>query len=55
MLRVLGTIKGSQFSKQFSSQVEDIENWVTEIHNAMYPYLVRTLFSTLSDLVDEPS
>jgi len=55
MLRVLGTLRGSQFSKQFSSQVKDIGTWVTEIHSAMYPYLVRTSFPTLNDLVDESS
>jgi hypothetical protein len=41
MLRVLGTIKSSQFSGTFGSQIKDLGNWVTEIHSAMYPYLVR--------------
>ncbi|KAH9965080.1 Six-hairpin glycosidase-like protein [Russula compacta] len=39
MLRVLGTLKSSSFSKDFKSQIKDLGNWVAEIHNAMYPYL----------------
>ena len=41
MLRVLGTLKSSHFSRNFSNQIKDLGNWVTEIHTAMYPYLVR--------------
>jgi len=49
MLRVLGTFKGSQFSKQFKNQIKDVGNWVAEIHSAMYPYLVRPSLSTLNE------
>jgi len=52
---VLGTLQGSQFSKQFRNQVKNIGNWVAEIHKAMYPYLVRTSFCALTVFVDEPS
>jgi len=55
MLRVLGTLKGSQFSENFGSQIDDLGNWVAEIHSAMYPYLVRTSFSTPNVFVDESS
>ena len=43
MLRVLGTLKSSPFSRNFKDQINDLGNWVEEIHNAMYPYLVRHL------------
>jgi hypothetical protein len=41
MLRVLGTLKSSSFSRNFKSQMKDLDNWVSEIHSAMYPHLVR--------------
>lgn len=41
MLRVLGTLQNSAFSRNFSSQISDLGNWVAEIHSAMYPHLVR--------------
>ena len=41
MLRVLGTLKSSSFSRNFKNQIKDLGNWVAEIHTAMYPYLVR--------------
>jgi hypothetical protein len=40
MLRVLGTLNRSSTREAFQSQISDLENWVTEIHRAMYPYLV---------------
>ena len=55
MLRVLGTLRKSQFSENFGSQIEDLGNWVSEIHSAMYPYLVRTYVSTRNVFVDESS
>src|SRR5487761_641411 len=50
MLRILGTHRSSQFSGMFNGQIEDLGNWVAEIHEAMYPYLVRNppLFPALS-------
>jgi len=38
-LRVLGTLKSSQFSGMFTKQIKDLGNWVAEIHGAIYPYL----------------
>ena len=40
MLRVLGTIKNSQYANTLKSQQTDLASWVGEIHAAMYPYLV---------------
>lgn len=40
MLRVLGTIKNSQFAKSMKSEQTDLTNWVKEIHNAMYSHIV---------------
>ncbi|KAF8274465.1 Six-hairpin glycosidase-like protein [Lactarius quietus] len=50
MLRVLGTIKSSPFSKNFKSQINDLGNWIAEIHSAMYPYLQPNgLFKNYAD------
>src|SRR5258707_15839823 len=43
MLRVLGTIKRSVYAQDFHSQINDLGNWVSEIHGGMYPHLVRSL------------
>ena len=40
MLRVLATIKNSQYASLMESQQSDLANWVIEIQNAMYSYLV---------------
>ncbi|KLO09691.1 hypothetical protein SCHPADRAFT_833725 [Schizopora paradoxa] len=39
MLRVLGTIKNSQFAKSMKNEQTDLTNWVKEIHNAMYSHI----------------
>jgi hypothetical protein len=50
MLRVLGTLKSSPFSRNFKNQIEDLGNWVTEIHTAMYPHLqANGLFKNYAD------
>ncbi|KAH9035187.1 glycoside hydrolase family 105 protein [Lactarius pseudohatsudake] len=50
MLRVLGTLKSSSFSRNFSSQIQDLGDWVAEIHSAMYPYLqANGLFKNYAD------
>lgn len=41
MLRVLGTIKNSVYAKDFKNEQKDLINWVLEIQNGMYQYLVR--------------
>ncbi|KAH8977032.1 glycoside hydrolase family 105 protein [Lactarius hatsudake] len=50
MLRVLGTLKSSSFSRNFSSQIQDLGAWVAEIHSAMYPHLqANGLFKNYAD------
>ncbi len=51
MLRVLGTLKQSKFSGNYQSQISDLGNWVADIHNGMYPYLVRALLISLHSFV----
>ncbi|KAG8737056.1 hypothetical protein FRC10_008607 [Ceratobasidium sp. 414] len=41
MLRVLATIQGSQWANPLKGQTRDLENWVIEILDAMWPHLVR--------------
>ncbi|KAG8937365.1 hypothetical protein FRC00_006483 [Tulasnella sp. 408] len=35
MLRVLGTIKNSPYSKQFDDEQGDLKNWIEDVHNGM--------------------
>ncbi|KAH9040722.1 glycoside hydrolase family 105 protein [Lactarius pseudohatsudake] len=50
MLRVLGTLKSSPFSRDFNNQIKDLGNWVAEIHSAMYPHLqANGLFKNYAD------
>ncbi|KAH9013651.1 glycoside hydrolase family 105 protein [Lactarius deliciosus] len=50
MLRVLGTLKSSSFSRNLSSQIQDLGDWVAEIHSAMYPHLqANGLFKNYAD------
>ncbi|KAI9451516.1 Six-hairpin glycosidase [Lactarius psammicola] len=50
MLRVLGTLKSSSFSRNFKGQLKDLGNWVAEIHSAMYPHLqANGLFKNYAD------
>ncbi|KAI9451515.1 Six-hairpin glycosidase-like protein [Lactarius psammicola] len=50
MLRVLGTLKNSYFSRNFKGQIKDLGNWVAEIHSAMYPHLqANGLFKNYAD------
>jgi hypothetical protein len=41
MLRVLGSLKRSVYAQNFENQINDLGSWVSEIHNGMYPHLVR--------------
>ena len=43
MLRVLGTIKNSEYAGDFKSERTDLINWVLEIQDGMYNYLVRSI------------
>lgn len=40
MLRVLGTIQQSPYSKQMKNQQKDLASWIGEIHDGMYDVLV---------------
>ncbi|PCH34530.1 hypothetical protein WOLCODRAFT_133503 [Wolfiporia cocos MD-104 SS10] len=39
MLRVLSTMVHSQYESDMSNEINDLKNWVAEIHNGMYSYL----------------
>lgn len=41
MLRVMATIRGSEWANPMRGQVQNLETWVKDIHDAMWPYLVR--------------
>jgi rhamnogalacturonyl hydrolase YesR len=41
MLRVLGTIQNSRFATSLRDEVSDLGDWVNEIHDGIYPFLVR--------------
>lgn len=41
ILRVLATIRQSEFTDTFQSEQKNLSNWVQEIHTGMYPHLVR--------------
>jgi hypothetical protein len=47
MLRVLGTIKNSQYAHSMKNEQTDLTNWVKEIQGGMYGVLVslRAAFS----------
>ncbi|KAI0776859.1 Six-hairpin glycosidase-like protein [Trametes elegans] len=50
MLRVLGTIQYSSYAEQFESQAGDLTDWVSEIHDAIYPHLrANGLFGNYAD------
>ena len=41
MLRVLGTIQNSQYKNAFKNEIKALKDWVNEIHEGMYNYVVR--------------
>ena len=43
MIRVLGTIQGSQYADSLEQQQIDLVNWVQEILGGMYLHQVRPL------------
>ncbi|KAI0367867.1 hypothetical protein BV20DRAFT_529608 [Pilatotrama ljubarskyi] len=50
MLRVLGTIQNSQYAKNMKKQAKDLTNWVSEIHDGIYPHLrTNGLFGNYAD------
>ena len=48
MLRVLATIRGSDFAGSLRQQTADLENWIKGIHDAMWPHLVRSFLYLLT-------
>ena len=42
MLRVLATIRNSQFNSSMTAEQTDLINWINEIHTAMYKNLVKS-------------
>ncbi|KAI0044627.1 hypothetical protein FA95DRAFT_1496728 [Auriscalpium vulgare] len=50
MLRVLGTMKNSQYSVSFVSEIEDLGLWTSDIHSGMFPFLqLNNLFKNYPD------
>ena len=43
MIRVLGTIQNSRYANALVGQQSDLVGWIQEIHDGMYPYLVRSI------------
>ena len=48
MLRVLATIKNSNYASQFQSEQSDLKNWVMEIIDGMYKQNVKRATLTFS-------
>jgi hypothetical protein len=53
MLRVITTIRQSEFANTFSNEQKDLANWVQEIHTAIYPHLDST--NVFTNYADQPS
>ncbi|TFY76092.1 hypothetical protein EWM64_g7921 [Hericium alpestre] len=50
MLRVLGTMKNSQYANSFKNEIKDLTNWAFDIQRAMYPLLQSSgLFKNYAD------
>ncbi|KAF8152554.1 Six-hairpin glycosidase-like protein [Crassisporium funariophilum] len=50
MLRVLATMKRSEYANTFKNEQNDLANWVREIHSGMYPHLSsQNLFTNYAD------
>lgn len=50
MIRVLGTIKNSQYAGSFKDEQNDLIDWILEIQGGMYQYLVRAPRSYVIDV-----
>jgi hypothetical protein len=53
MLRVITTIRQSEFANTFSNEQKDLANWVQEIHTAIYPHLDST--NVFTNYADQPA
>ncbi|KAF8808899.1 Six-hairpin glycosidase [Phlegmacium glaucopus] len=50
MLRVLATIRQSEYANTFKTEQNDLSNWVREIHSGIYPHLSsENLFTNYAD------
>ncbi|EMD37305.1 glycoside hydrolase family 105 protein [Gelatoporia subvermispora B] len=50
MIRVMATIQHSKFSREMTSEVQDLISWVSEIHDGVYPHLNSDgLFNNYAD------
>ncbi|KAF8880203.1 hypothetical protein BD779DRAFT_1549959 [Infundibulicybe gibba] len=56
MLRVLATMRNSEYANTFKNEQKDLAAWVKEIHTGMYPHLDGTnIFANYPDVaVDSP-
>ena len=52
MLRVLGTIKYSQYANRMKNQQTDLTNWIKEVQDGMYHFVVRVVGLPRSDLAN---
>ncbi|KAF9482875.1 hypothetical protein BDN70DRAFT_874465 [Pholiota conissans] len=53
MLRVLMTIRQSEFANTFKNEQTDLANWVQEIHAGIYPHLDST--NIFTNYADQPA
>lgn len=54
MLRVLGTIKNSQYANSMKNEQKDLTSWVNEIQDGMYSFIVRLVFFRSSSINTSP-
>ncbi|KAI0067410.1 hypothetical protein BV25DRAFT_1819734 [Artomyces pyxidatus] len=56
MLRVMATMKNSQYAGSFKSEIKDLGQWAFDIQTAMYPFLQpNDLFKNYPDNATDPS
>jgi rhamnogalacturonyl hydrolase YesR len=53
MLRVLATMRQSEYANTFKSEQTDLANWVEEIHTAIYPHLDNNT-NIFTNYADQP-
>ena len=50
MLRVIATMRQSEYSNTFKNEQKDLGNWVKEIHSSMYKHLVSPYLRILPSI-----
>jgi len=50
ILRVIATMRQSEYSNTFKNEQKDLGNWVKEIHSSMYKHLVRPYLRVLPSI-----